>query len=71
MNAGGARTPSDKEEREKIFFLWGSAQLLEKAGFGQANPRKSKRFPLICFAGFGWAWPDLGKFGLGFGKSAA
>jgi hypothetical protein len=41
----------------------GSAQALEKARFGQENPRKSKPFSLILFSpglvGFCWIWLDL------------
>jgi hypothetical protein len=45
---------------KKTFSAQGSAQALEKARFGQGNPRKSEGFPLI---GFGGAW--LGFAGLG------
>jgi hypothetical protein len=46
--------PADKEKTP-----WGSAQVLEIARFGEANPRKSKLFPLIRF---GRAWLALGRF---------
>jgi hypothetical protein len=36
-----------------------SAQPIEKAGFGQADPSQSKGFPLIFFAP---AWPDFARF---------
>jgi hypothetical protein len=45
----------------------GSAEVLEKARFGQGNPRKSKPFPLIFLARLGWILPDLAKFGSGLG----
>jgi hypothetical protein len=39
---------------------WGSVQPIEKARFGQENPRKSKPF---FFDFFGWIW--LGFVGFG------
>jgi hypothetical protein len=38
---------------------WGSAQPIEKAGFGQGNKRESKEIPLIVFAR---AWPGFAGF---------
>jgi hypothetical protein len=46
-----------EQERKKP---GGSAQIPEKARFGEAKPRKSKFFPLILFGG---AWPDFAQFG--------
>jgi hypothetical protein len=46
--------------REKIFLPWGSAQLLEKVGFGQGNARKSKAFSFDCLCRI---WPGLAGFG--------
>ena len=40
----------------------GSAEVLEKARFGQGNPRKSKRIPLLSLAGIR---PGLARFGIG------
>jgi hypothetical protein len=52
----------DRKEkgREKKKMAWGSAQPLEKARFGQGNPRKCKLFSLIFF---GWAWPGFAGLG--------
>jgi hypothetical protein len=38
---------------------WVSAQPIEKARFGQADPSQSKGFPLIFFAP---AWLDFARF---------
>jgi hypothetical protein len=46
-------------ESKRFFLSWGSAQLIEKARFGEAKPRKSK---LISLFFFGHAWLDSGKF---------
>jgi hypothetical protein len=54
-------TPSSRRTPQENFFLpRGSAQPVEKARFGQGNPRKSKPFSwknlvrsLAGFAGFG------------------
>jgi hypothetical protein len=57
------RWPKDlgeEKEREKIFLPQGSLQPLERAQFGQGNPRKSKLFSLIFF---GLAWRDFAGFG--------
>jgi hypothetical protein len=48
----------DWSRKEKS--LGGSAQIPEKARFGEAKPRKSKFFPLILFGG---ALPDFAGFG--------
>jgi hypothetical protein len=48
-----------RNEPRKIFCPGGSAQPLQKAHFGQENPRKSKLFSLILF---GQAWPGLAGF---------
>jgi hypothetical protein len=47
-------------EPDNIFCPGGSAQPLEKAQFGQENPRKSKAFSLIHFV---WAGPGFAGFG--------
>jgi hypothetical protein len=60
MKAPGRERQRRGKEQEKNFLPGGSAQLLEKARFGQANPRKSKLFPLIVFARI---WPGLAGFG--------
>jgi hypothetical protein len=36
-----------------------SAQAVEKARFGQGDPRQSKSFPLIVLA---WPWLDFARF---------
>jgi hypothetical protein len=52
---------SERGERSRKYFsARGSAQLLEKAQFGQGNPRKTKPFSWELFAR---AWPDLAEFG--------
>jgi hypothetical protein len=48
------------KERQRNFSPEGSAQPLEKARFGQENPRKSKPFSLL---GFVRAWPGFAGFG--------
>jgi hypothetical protein len=53
-----ARRPDRGSRRKNV--LGGSVQVLEKAQFGQENPRKSKLFSLISFAR---AWPDFAGFG--------
>jgi hypothetical protein len=45
---------------EKKKIAAGSAQTLEKARFGEANPSQSKLFPLIFF---GRALPGFAGFG--------
>jgi hypothetical protein len=58
--ADGLKTSGGAGSVERIFSPWGSAQPIEKAQFGQGNPRKSKPFffdslcpALLAFAGFG------------------
>ena len=53
---------------EKKIFARGSAQPIEKARFGQGNPRKSKTFffdilcpALLDLGRFGWIWIWLGN----------
>jgi hypothetical protein len=50
------------EERsgKRIFCHRGSLQPIERAQFGQGNPRKSKLFSLIFFER---AWRDFAGFG--------
>jgi hypothetical protein len=55
-----ARRPTARKGTDKEFLPWGSAQAVEKAQFGQENPRKSKPFSLIHFA---WAGPGFAGFG--------
>jgi hypothetical protein len=52
--------PPAKRDEKDFFCPRGSAQPLEKAQNGQGNPRKTRRFSLIYFAG---AWVDFGGFG--------
>src|SRR5271154_1183367 len=47
---------------QRYFWARGSAQVLEKAQFGQGNPRKTEPFSWIVFTR---AWPDLAEFGFG------
>jgi hypothetical protein len=51
---------------EDIFRARGSAQVLEKAQFGQGNPRKTEPFSWIVFAR---AWPGLAEFGFGLDRA--
>ena len=50
--AHGAGPPAEKGGG-KEFLAWGSAEPIEKARFGQGNPRKSKPFSLLDLAKFG------------------
>jgi hypothetical protein len=47
------------KEQRKIFSALGSAELIEKAQSGEANPSQSKLFSLIFFAR---AWVGLAGF---------
>jgi hypothetical protein len=49
-----------EKQREEKIFAGGSAQRIEKAHFGQENPRKSTLFPLI---GLARAWAGFAGFG--------
>src|SRR5271166_2106831 len=55
--------------QEEIFCPGGSAQLIEKAHFGQGNPRKSKPDSLDFLgsdlAGLCWIWLDLANIWIG------
>jgi hypothetical protein len=62
--------PEAGGRRPKSFFARRSAQPIEKARFGEGNPRKSKEIQTFSLdflgsdlAGFGQIWLDLGKFG--------
>ena len=60
--------PDEKgQSREKKNMPGGSAQVFEKARFGQGNPSKSKRFSLKDLAG---RRPDLARFGVDLENSA-
>src|SRR5271170_7766237 len=61
--------PSASERRErsrKCFRARGSAQVLEKAQFGQGNPRKTEP---VSWTVFTRAWPDLAEFGFGLDRA--
>src|SRR5271155_5305632 len=55
------------EKAKKTFLPWGSAQPLEKAHFGQGNPRKTKLFPwknlVQSWRGLAWLCWIWGEFG--------
>src|SRR5271163_940247 len=54
---------SERRERSRRYFrARGSAQVLEKAQFGQGNPRKTEPCSWILFR---LAWPSLAEFGFG------
>jgi hypothetical protein len=58
---------SERGDRSRKYFrAGGSAQVLEKAQFGQGNPRKTKPFFLgiLCSA-----WLDLAEFGFGLDRA--
>ena len=54
------------ESGRKYFRARGFAQVIDKAQFGQGNPRKTKPFSWI---GFAQAWPDLAEFGFGLDRA--
>src|SRR5271163_5010009 len=54
------------EGSRRYFRARGSAQVLEKAQFGQGNPRKTEPFSWIVFTR---AWPDLAEFGFGLDRA--
>jgi hypothetical protein len=60
----GARGDAGRQKKmragKKKSVLRGSAQVLDKARFGQG---KSKLFPWLCLAGLGWIWLNLAQFG--------
>ena len=53
-----AKDPREGKQRKKNFWPGGSGQPIEKAHFGQGNPRKSKHFPWKNLAG---AWIGLAR----------
>jgi hypothetical protein len=54
------------ERRRNYFRARGSAQVLEKAQFGQGNPRNAEPYSWIVLAR---AWPDLAEFGFGLDRA--
>src|SRR5271163_4999567 len=58
---------SERGERSRKYFrARGSAQVIDKAQFGQGNPRKTEPFSWIVFTR---AWPDLAEFGFGLDRA--
>jgi hypothetical protein len=58
-----ARGYAEGPGRQKKKHAGGSAQVLDKARFGQGNPRFSFDYLWPGFAGFGSVWLSLAQFG--------